>query len=69
MQAALEVLMRGRTTFVIAHRLATVKGADTILVVDSGRIVQRGTHAELLRAGGLYAELYERQFASEEEMA
>ncbi len=68
-QAALEVLMRGRTTFVIAHRLATVKGADTILVVDSGRIVQRGTHAELLRAGGLYAELYERQFASEEEMA
>lgn len=64
-QAALEVLMRGRTTFVIAHRLATVLGADTILVVDGGRIVQRGTHAQLLTAGGLYADLYRQQFAAE----
>ncbi len=65
-QAALEVLMRGRTTFVIAHRLATVLGADTILVVNEGRIVQRGTHAELLARGGLYADLYRQQFAAEE---
>ena len=68
-QAALEVLMRGRTTFVIAHRLATVLGADTILVVDAGRIVQRGTHTELLEAGGLYADLYRQQFAGEERLA
>lgn len=61
-QAALEELMRGRTTFVIAHRLSTVHGADRILVLDAGRVVQVGTHAELMRAGGLYAELYERQF-------
>lgn len=65
-QAALEVLMRGRTTFVIAHRLATVLGADTILVVEAGRIVQRGTHAELLARGGLYADLYRQQFAGDE---
>lgn len=64
-QAALEVLMRGRTTFVIAHRLATVLGADVIIVLDSGRVVERGTHAELLESGGLYADLYRKQFASE----
>jgi ATP-binding cassette subfamily B protein len=52
-----------RTVLVIAHRLSTVRDADTILVVDDGRIVQRGTHAELLAAGGLYAELYRTQFA------
>jgi ABC-type multidrug transport system fused ATPase/permease subunit len=58
---ALERLMRGRTTFVIAHRLATVVRADQILVVDEGAIVQRGTHRELLREGGLYRKLYEQQ--------
>ncbi|MDO4263308.1 MAG: ABC transporter transmembrane domain-containing protein [Deinococcus sp.] len=57
-QAALERLMQGRTTFVIAHRLSTVQGADQILVLDRGRIVERGTHAELLTAGGLYTELH-----------
>jgi ABC-type multidrug transport system fused ATPase/permease subunit len=54
-------LRRGRTTFVIAHRLSTIQSADQILVLDRGRIVERGTHAELLRAGGLYRSLYERQ--------
>jgi subfamily B ATP-binding cassette protein MsbA len=61
-QAALEKLMRGRTTFVIAHRLSTVHDADRILVLDGGRVVQTGTHDALMRQGGLYAELYERQF-------
>ena len=63
-QAALERLMVGRTTFVIAHRLSTVQGADTLLVMDGGRIVQRGTHEALLAEGGLYRELFERQFRS-----
>ncbi len=61
-QDALAVLMRGRTTFVIAHRLATVRDADRILVLDRGRIVERGTHASLVAEGGLYARLAERQF-------
>ncbi|MCX7938898.1 MAG: ABC transporter ATP-binding protein/permease [Thermoflexales bacterium] len=61
-QRALEQLMRGRTTFVIAHRLSTVRRADAILVLRDGRIVEQGTHAELLARGGLYAELYRRQF-------
>ncbi len=61
-QRALERLMEGRTSFVIAHRLSTVRRADVILVIDGGRIVERGTHAELLAQGGLYAELYRRQF-------
>lgn len=61
-EEALRELMRGRTSLVIAHRLSTVQGADQILVLHHGEIRERGTHAELLRAGGLYARLYELQF-------
>ncbi len=61
-QAALDQLMRGRTTLVIAHRLATVVTADRILVMDQGRIVEEGRHAELVRKGGLYSRLAELQF-------
>lgn len=60
-QTALDRLMEGRTTFVIAHRLSTVRRADLILVMDRGRILQRGTHKELLRQAGLYREIYELQ--------
>jgi len=67
-QEALDVLMQGRTVFVIAHRLSTVRGADRILVLDGGRIVQQGTHEALLQRGGLYADLYYRQFRSEDEV-
>ncbi|MCI0424801.1 MAG: ABC transporter ATP-binding protein/permease, partial [Actinobacteria bacterium] len=61
-QEALEVLMEGRTSIVIAHRLSTVRKADQILVVDEGRVVERGDHEELMAARGLYAELYQTQF-------
>jgi ATP-binding cassette, subfamily B, bacterial len=62
-QAALHPLMRNRTTLAIAHRLSTILAADVILVVDRGRVVERGTHAELLQQGGLYEKLYRQQFA------
>jgi ATP-binding cassette subfamily B protein len=65
-QAALERLMEGRTTIAIAHRLSTILRADRILVYERGRIVEQGTHAELLRRGGLYARLYREQFLSEQ---
>ena len=61
-QQALDGVMRGRTSLVIAHRLSTILAADQILVVERGEIVERGTHAELLVSGGLYARLYETQF-------
>ncbi|MEM0963027.1 MAG: ABC transporter ATP-binding protein [Bacteroidota bacterium] len=62
-QDALADLMKGRTTFVIAHRLATVRDADRIVVIDGGRVVESGRHEELVASGGLYADLAERQFA------
>lgn len=64
-QQALRRLLRGRTSFVIAHRLSTVHDADLVLVLDQGRIVECGTHEELLARGGLYAELHRRQFRDE----
>jgi ATP-binding cassette subfamily B multidrug efflux pump len=66
-QKALETLMEGRTTFVIAHRLSTVHRADLILVLDHGQIIERGTHAELLALGGLYREIYELQLRDQEQ--
>jgi ATP-binding cassette subfamily B protein len=66
-QRALRETLTGRTSLVIAHRLSTVREADELLVVDGGRIVERGTHASLLAANGLYAELYRTQFADQEE--
>ncbi len=63
-QTALEELMQGRTTICIAHRLSTVQKADLIVVLDAGRIVETGTHARLIQAGGLYSKLYEMQFES-----
>ena len=64
-QEALRTALAGRTSIVIAHRLSTIREADQILVVDGGRIVERGTHRELLAGGGLYAELYATQFAAQ----
>jgi ATP-binding cassette subfamily B protein len=62
LQTALKTALAGRTSLVIAHRLSTVRDADQILVIDEGRIVERGRHQELVDAGGLYAALYETQF-------
>ncbi len=62
-QRAFDEMMAGRTSFVVAHRLSTIRNADCILVMDAGRIVERGTHDELLAKGGFYAKLYNSQFA------
>jgi ATP-binding cassette subfamily B protein len=68
-QAALDTLMEGRTTFVIAHRLSTVRRADLILVMDQGRIVERGTHEQLLARAGLYKEIYDLQLVDHAKFA
>jgi len=65
-QQALSEALAGRTSIVIAHRLSTVRAADLILVVEDGRIVERGTHLELLAQRGRYAELYQTQFGATE---
>ena len=64
-QKALEKLLKNRTSFVIAHRLSTIINADKLLVIDDGKIVETGTHEELLTQGGLYQKLYNMQFLSE----
>ncbi|MGC1582395.1 MAG: hypothetical protein WA766_12990, partial [Candidatus Acidiferrales bacterium] len=64
-QEGLRYLMRGRTTFVIAHRLSTIRRADQILVIEGGRIIERGTHQSLYALGGRYFELYNKQHGVE----
>jgi ATP-binding cassette, subfamily B, multidrug efflux pump len=64
-QKAMNKLRVGRTSFVIAHRLSTIRGADVILVMDGGRIVEQGTHDELIESGGPYARLHQAQFAGQ----
>jgi subfamily B ATP-binding cassette protein MsbA len=67
-QKALTNLMRNKTSIVIAHRLSTIRRADKIVVMERGKIIQTGTHKELLEKGGTYRRLYELQFAEEEEL-
>ena len=62
-QEAFDKLMQGRTSFIVAHRLSTIRGADQILVMRDGRIVEQGNHASLMARGGFYASLYNSQFA------
>lgn len=63
-QRGMDALMKGRTTFVIAHRLSTVKNSDCIMVMEQGRIIERGTHDELIAAKGRYYQLYTGNFAA-----
>ena len=64
-QRAIEIVLKGRTSFMIAHRLSTVVNADIILVMKDGKVVEQGTHSELLNQRGYYFELYKNQFAEE----
>lgn len=68
-QQALTALLNGRTAFVIAHRIRTVRNADQILVLQEGRIVERGRHDDLVGRGGLYQEIYDAQLRDQEELA
>ena len=63
-QNAFDILMNGRTTFIVAHRLSTITSADVILVMNKGQVIEQGTHAELLEKKGFYANLYNSQFES-----
>ena len=63
-QSALDKIMEGRTCFIIAHRLSTIENADKILVMNKGKIIETGTHHELLEKGGFYAELFNSQFGN-----
>jgi ATP-binding cassette subfamily B protein len=65
LQNAIYTLLKGRTSFVIAHRLSTIRNADLILVVEEGKIIERGTHSDLMSKRGHYYELYTRQFEAE----
>jgi ATP-binding cassette, subfamily B, multidrug efflux pump len=67
-QKALNELMRGRTSFVIAHRLSTITGADQVVVIDDGRVVEQGTHDQLLAREGVYRRLYQSQFRDRERL-
>ena len=68
-QEAFQKMMEGRTSFVVAHRLSTIREADVILVMNQGHVVEQGTHQELLAKGGFYANLYNSQFVRTEEPA
>ncbi|MCL1958340.1 MAG: ATP-binding cassette domain-containing protein, partial [Spirochaetes bacterium] len=67
LQEAIHTLLEGRTSFVIAHRLSTIRGADVILVIKEGKVIERGTHSQLMAQNGHYCELYTRQFEEEVE--